>query len=267
MIRHVCGEKTLASYKKHLSANHSQYAEQLQADAAAGKDAELLSWLHDNTRNCPRCSVIIYRFAGCNSMNCKCGMAFDWQSAPRLDLPPAVKKERERAAIAAATAAAQGLIGAGSLSSAISSLRKALVDWPDSTELQALLAETESVVAESERQVAAASRHRFDEQYACASAVLDEMLLSRAQQLASTIHIGTKTRSTSEPRLGPHQRQDSVHISTKTHPTSEEVDDVTTGTVDAAEDVAAKAAAKAAAQVAEAGAAVLSRGDGGKSRH
>ena len=185
MIRRVCGEITLAAYEKNLAANHAQYAEQLQADAAAGKDIELVSWLHDNTRNCPRCSVIIYRFAGCDSMSCKCGMSFNWQQAPKLDLPQAVKRERERAAVAAAMVQAKDLLTAGSCSSAMASLRKAIAKWPDSTELQALLAETERVVAESERQAAAAAKQRFDERFSFAAHILDDMLRLRAQQLVT----------------------------------------------------------------------------------
>jgi len=108
-IARVCGEQVLATYNKNLYANHFGYVSQLQEDALAGKDTEFVTWAHDHTRNCPRCSVIIYRFAGCDHMRCRCGMSFNWSEAPKLDLPPTVKEERERRAAAAAAkeAAAQ----------------------------------------------------------------------------------------------------------------------------------------------------------------
>ena len=100
-IEQLCGAETLAKYNKNLYANHVQYAEQLQ-ESTEGKDIEFVTWAHDNTRNCPCCSVIIYRCSGCDHMNCKCGHSFNWSQAPKLELPAAIKKERERVAQEAA---------------------------------------------------------------------------------------------------------------------------------------------------------------------
>jgi hypothetical protein len=110
VIWQVCGDATFAAYEKNLAANHAQRAAELMRDAKAGKDMELITWLHDNTRKCPLCSVIIYRHGGCDHMSCKCGHAFNWAVAPMIELPPAVQEERQRAAreeeAAAAAAAA-----------------------------------------------------------------------------------------------------------------------------------------------------------------
>jgi hypothetical protein len=128
VIWQVCGDATFAAYKKNLATNHAQRAAELMRDAKAGKDTELITWLHDNTRKCPLCSVIIYRHEGCDHMSCKCGHAFNWAVAPRIELPPAVQEERQRAAReeAAAAAAAVAAAEAKSQISLISSSSEAV---------------------------------------------------------------------------------------------------------------------------------------------
>jgi hypothetical protein len=82
-MKRICSEEVLAVYHKNLHSNQHEYVAQLQAGVNS-KDAEFIAWAQDNTRNCPRCSVIIYRFAGCDHMSCRCGMSFNWKEASRL---------------------------------------------------------------------------------------------------------------------------------------------------------------------------------------
>jgi hypothetical protein len=94
-IVRLCGKPILDIYNKTLYSDHWSYLEQLQKEAVVGKDVEFVCWAHANTRNCPRCYVIIYRFEGCDNMKCRCGMSFNWSEASKLGLPPVVQQEQE----------------------------------------------------------------------------------------------------------------------------------------------------------------------------
>jgi small GTP-binding protein len=128
-IGQLCGAATLATYNKNLYANHFEYVEQLQ-ESKEGKDVEFVTWAHDNTRNCPRCSVIIYRCSGCDHMKCKCGQSFNWSQAPKLHLPAAIKKKRERVAQEAALEAeriAKGIAAKAALEAERAAAAKAAI--------------------------------------------------------------------------------------------------------------------------------------------
>jgi small GTP-binding protein len=197
IIRRVCGAQTLAAYDKNLSANHGQYVGQLQADGAAGRNLEFITWLHDNSRNCPSCSVLIFRYAGCDSMLCKCGQSFNWKKAPKVDLPEVVKKKRDSEALAAAIVEARKAIAAvmkvdpstGS-GKAYEKIAQSAKKWPESPELLTLLTEAEKMKAEAERadadrerQAADDARHRFEE----AATVLERMIRSRMSTIYHTM--------------------------------------------------------------------------------
>ena len=92
-IEHLCGAEVMNTYSRNLYANYFDYVTQLQNEAAAGKNTDFIVWAHHNTRNCPRCAVIIYRFDGCDHMKCRCGTFFDWKLSSRLELPPSVKQD------------------------------------------------------------------------------------------------------------------------------------------------------------------------------
>merc|ERR1711939_640921 len=58
--------------------------------------SEFLAWCMQNTRVCPTCSVIVYRYAGCNHMSCRCGASFDWNtSLPPLPQKPAKPESKQ----------------------------------------------------------------------------------------------------------------------------------------------------------------------------
>ena len=39
------------------------------------------AWAATEARACPNCRVLIFRYAGCDHMQCRCGAHFNWQTA------------------------------------------------------------------------------------------------------------------------------------------------------------------------------------------
>lgn len=72
----------LAMYRVNMRASH-------QNRFAGESDAAFVGFCREQTRMCPACGVVIWRYAGCNHMTCRCGNEFDWtaQSARVVALP------------------------------------------------------------------------------------------------------------------------------------------------------------------------------------
>jgi len=78
------------SHKKNLEARHGERLADLTSGELDQASSEFLAWCMTNTRVCPTCSVIVYRYAGCNHMSCRCGASFDWNTTlPPLPQEPA----------------------------------------------------------------------------------------------------------------------------------------------------------------------------------
>ena len=69
-----------ATLAVNARARHGGRVERLLESTDAA-DAAFIRWARENTRACPSCSVIIYRYAGCNHMTCRCGASFQWDEA------------------------------------------------------------------------------------------------------------------------------------------------------------------------------------------
>mmetsp|Transcript_4186 Transcript_4186/g.9083 ORF Transcript_4186/g.9083 Transcript_4186/m.9083 type:complete len:614 (+) Transcript_4186:487-2328(+) len=83
-IQHLAGSNLMQRFIMNRERNHAEYVSTLREGNA---DALFLSWANQYTRVCPQCSVIIYRFRGCDLMHCTCGYSFDWKAGPRLEAP------------------------------------------------------------------------------------------------------------------------------------------------------------------------------------
>ena len=72
--------RTCEKFESHL--------ETLNKSAADGTADEntlaFMNWARGNVRVCPSCRVIIYRFAGCDHMRCRCGYSFNWREADKV---------------------------------------------------------------------------------------------------------------------------------------------------------------------------------------
>lgn len=62
----------LAKYTANLRATHGN---RLEGEG----DAAFLDFCREHTRMCPACGVLIWRYAGCDHMSCRCGHKFDWK--------------------------------------------------------------------------------------------------------------------------------------------------------------------------------------------
>lgn len=65
----------LAQFEWNQRTNHDEKL------ASAALDPKMRAFFKLHARKCPGCHVIIYRSQGCDSMNCRCGTAFNWRSA------------------------------------------------------------------------------------------------------------------------------------------------------------------------------------------
>ena len=78
-------------------------------------DRSFLIWASENTRICPSCNVVVFRYAGCHSITCRCGGRFNWNAAARPESGMAIEAPSgvsSAAASIAGTATAFGAPGA-----------------------------------------------------------------------------------------------------------------------------------------------------------
>ena len=73
-------------------AAEAQWRESLHAShhtrLVGESDQDFLKFARDYARACPACGVLIFRHAGCNHMQCRCGTQFDWNdAATRVRIP------------------------------------------------------------------------------------------------------------------------------------------------------------------------------------
>jgi len=71
IVRKAASATALQKYEETMMAKHSSRL--LDED-----DETFLAFCAEYARLCPACSVIIWRYAGCNHMRCKCGTLFNW---------------------------------------------------------------------------------------------------------------------------------------------------------------------------------------------
>jgi len=95
-------------YREALAASHGQRL-------AAEEDGDFLGFARKHTRICPACSVLIYRYEGCNHMTCRCGFEFQWdakeaQVAAAPAAPAAVMARVWRESAAAGPTAVQAAL-------------------------------------------------------------------------------------------------------------------------------------------------------------
>ena len=67
---------------KHRASMRMSHASRLTGES----DTAFVSFCEEHARMCPACGVLIWRYAGCNHMTCRCGFEFDWNdSDARID--------------------------------------------------------------------------------------------------------------------------------------------------------------------------------------
>ena len=64
-------KEALAKYRQNMQASHK---DRLSNEA----DVAFLEFCREHARQCPACGVLIWRYAGCDHMHCRCGHHFDW---------------------------------------------------------------------------------------------------------------------------------------------------------------------------------------------
>lgn len=70
------------NFNDMLAENRSRaHTARLEAISGGREDAGFVKFCREHTRICPECKVITFRYAGCRNMVCKCGRAFDWNTA------------------------------------------------------------------------------------------------------------------------------------------------------------------------------------------
>ncbi|KAL1521579.1 hypothetical protein AB1Y20_021238 [Prymnesium parvum] len=77
-IGQFCSSKAWNQYQGNMACKHTQRL-------ADENDVSFLKFCREHARRCPACQVIIWRSAGCNSMQCRCGQAFNWD-APEIKI-------------------------------------------------------------------------------------------------------------------------------------------------------------------------------------
>lgn len=77
-VEEVAGALRLARLKESVvEANQRRLVD---LSKGGGDDRTFAAWAGANARACPVCRVIIYRYAGCDRMACRCGAIFSWAS-------------------------------------------------------------------------------------------------------------------------------------------------------------------------------------------
>ena len=77
-IKTLASPEALARYEDNLLVSHAQRL-------ADETDPEFLAFCSTHARRCPKCQVVIFRYAGCDHMACRCGHNFSW-SAPEAQI-------------------------------------------------------------------------------------------------------------------------------------------------------------------------------------
>lgn len=82
------------TYRENLRANH---AKRLEGES----DPSFLAFCKEHARSCPACGVLIWRYAGCDHMSCRCGHRFNWnEAAARVGHPDAIERPNPPLALA-----------------------------------------------------------------------------------------------------------------------------------------------------------------------
>lgn len=76
------GRNGLAQAESEVKKAQAEWFKQLHD--GHGADESFIQWCSSNTRTCPNCKVIIYRYAGCDHMSCRCGAHFTWTQAQHV---------------------------------------------------------------------------------------------------------------------------------------------------------------------------------------
>lgn len=72
-LRRLSSARAFEHYTDALAATH---AGRLLEEG----DKSFVGWCREHARQCPACTVVIWRSVGCDSMMCRCGRAFNWSS-------------------------------------------------------------------------------------------------------------------------------------------------------------------------------------------
>ena len=76
-IVRCAGKEVLKQHRDNLTQGHSKWLSRVKT--GDGIEPEFRTFLQENVRSCPTCKVLIYRYAGCDHMSCRCGAHFNWQ--------------------------------------------------------------------------------------------------------------------------------------------------------------------------------------------
>eukprot|EP00992_Anisonema_acinus_P015878 TRINITY_DN9932_c0_g1_i1.p1 TRINITY_DN9932_c0_g1~~TRINITY_DN9932_c0_g1_i1.p1 ORF type:complete len:302 (+),score=29.16 TRINITY_DN9932_c0_g1_i1:53-958(+) len=79
-VQRLVSEQIFLKYSALLKSDFRTRLEHLM-ETSTRDHIETLLTIHNDSRLCPRCGVIIQRSQGCNSMYCFCGMHFNYGSA------------------------------------------------------------------------------------------------------------------------------------------------------------------------------------------
>jgi len=72
-LKRLATPEAFAQYEDSLAAVH---ASRLLEES----DEAFIGWCREHARQCPACTVVIWRWTGCDSMQCRCGKSFNWSS-------------------------------------------------------------------------------------------------------------------------------------------------------------------------------------------
>ena len=70
--------KLVAKLRSKIVESNERRLVDLASEAASADDRDFAAWATRACRACPNCKVLIYRYAGCDHMTCKCGETFNW---------------------------------------------------------------------------------------------------------------------------------------------------------------------------------------------
>jgi hypothetical protein len=73
-VKRIAGDD---AHKKFCALRHANHSERL---LELMKDKKLFGEVSKDAKPCPKCNVVINKFAGCDSMLCSCGNTFNWRS-------------------------------------------------------------------------------------------------------------------------------------------------------------------------------------------
>lgn len=72
-LKKLASAPALAAYEANLAGVHTQRL-------ADESDRDFLRFASEHARRCPACQVLIWRYEGCDHMQCRCGTSFNWSS-------------------------------------------------------------------------------------------------------------------------------------------------------------------------------------------